>query len=188
MSTTAPPTAPTTTGTWVVDASHSEIGFQARHLVITKVRGRFGTFDASIVVPESGPTDAVITATIQAASIDTGNSDRDNHVRSADFLDVEQFPTLDFVGTTVKATGPDRYAVTGDLTIKGVTRPVTVDVEFTGIAASPFGTTVAGFEATTEIDRRNWGLEWNVALDSGGVLVSEKIKLALEIQAVLQSA
>lgn len=181
-------TTPAVTGTWIVDPSHTDVGFSARHLVVSKVRGHFRAVDARITVPEAGPEAAEIRATIQAASVDTGNADRDAHLRSADFLDAEQFPTLEFASTGVAARGGDRYAVTGDLTIKGVTHPVTLDATFNGVAASPFGTTAIGFEATAEIDRREWGLEWNVALDTGGVLVGEKIKLTLEVEATLQDA
>jgi polyisoprenoid-binding protein YceI len=181
-------TAPSTTGTWAIDGNHTEIGFTARHLVVTKVRGKFAEFEASIVVPESGPTDAVINATIQSASVDTGNEDRNAHIKGADFLDVENFPTITFVGTKVEATGGNDYKVTGDLTVKGVTKSVTLDVEFNGVSGDPWGGTRAGFEAKTEIDRRDFGLDFNVALDTGGVLVSEKIKFELEVQAVLQAS
>ena len=163
-------------GTWTVDAAHSELGFVARHLMVTKVRGQFKEFEGTVKVGDD-ITDSQVTAVVQLASIDTGSADRDAHLRSADFFDVENNPTMSFTSTEVT---PD--SLTGDLTIKGVTKPVTFDLDFGGLATDPWGNQKAGFEATTEINRKDWGLEWNVALEGGGVLVSEKIKLNLDIQ------
>lgn len=163
-------------GTWSVDASHSELGFVARHLMVTKVRGQFREFEGSVQVGDD-LTKSQVTAVAQLASVDTGSTDRDTHLRGADFFDVENNPTMTFTSTEVTED-----SLKGDLTIKGVTRPVTFDLEFGGLATDPWGNQKAGFEATTEINRKDWGLEWNVALEGGGMLVSEKIKLNLDIQ------
>ena len=164
------------TGTWNIDAAHSELAFVARHLMVSKVRGGFGEFSGTVEVAEPVEQSSV-SATVQMASVDTGSADRDNHLRSGDFFDVEQHPTMTFT-----STGFTGDSLTGDLTIKGVTRPVTFDVEFGGVATDPWGNAKAGFEATAEINRKDWGLEWNVSLESGGVLVSEKIRLTLDIE------
>jgi polyisoprenoid-binding protein YceI len=164
------------TGTWTVDASHSELGFVARHLMVTKVRGQFKEFEGTVKVGDS-LTDSQVSAVAQLASVDTGSADRDAHLKSADFFDVENNPTMSFTSTEVTAD-----SLKGDLTIKGVTKPVVFDLEFGGIATDPWGNQKAGFEASAEINRKDWGLEWNVALEGGGVLVSEKIKINLDIQ------
>lgn len=171
-----------TPGIWTIDPSHTSLGFVARHLVVAKVRGRFGAVTGAITVAEDALASSV-TAQIDMASVDTGDTARDEHLRSADFFDVENHPSMTFTSTSVSGQGAD-YVVTGDLTIKGVTRPVTLDLEFDGVSGDPWGGTRAGFTATAEIDRRDWGLEWNVALDTGGVLVGEKVKLQLDIEAV----
>jgi polyisoprenoid-binding protein YceI len=163
-------------GTWTVDPSHSELGFVARHLMVTKVRGAFKEFEGSVKVGDD-LADSQVSAVAQLASVDTGSADRDTHLRSADFFDVENNPTMSFTSTEVS---PD--SLKGDLTIKGITKPVVFDLEFNGLATDPWGNQKAGFEAKTEINRKDWGLEWNVALEGGGVLVSEKIKLNLDIQ------
>jgi polyisoprenoid-binding protein YceI len=163
-------------GTWTVDASHSELGFVARHLMVTKVRGQFKEFEGTVKVGES-LTESQVTAVAQLASVDTGSADRDAHLKSADFFDVENNPTMSFTSTEVTAD-----SLKGDLTIKGVTKPVVFDLEFGGLATDPWGNQKAGFEASAEINRKDWGLEWNVALEGGGVLVSEKIKINLDIQ------
>ena len=165
-------------GTWNVDASHSELGFVARHLMVTKVRGQFKEFEGTVKVGDDLASSQV-TALVQLASIDTGSADRDGHLKSADFFGVEENPTMSFTSTEVTED-----ALTGDLTIKGITRPVTFDLEFNGLATDPWGNTKAGFEASTEINRKDFGLEWNVALEGGGVLVSEKVKINLDIQLV----
>jgi polyisoprenoid-binding protein YceI len=163
-------------GTWTVDPSHSELGFTARHLMVTKVRGQFKEFEGSVKVGDA-LGDSQVTAVVQLASVDTGSADRDAHLRSADFFDVENNPTMSFTSTDVTDG-----SLKGDLTIKGITRPVEFDLEFTGLATDPWGNQKAGFEASTEINRKDFGLEWNVALESGGVLVSEKIRINLDIQ------
>ena len=171
-----------TPGTWTVDPSHSTVGFVARHLMITKVRGRFTDVSGSVTVAEN-PLDSTVTATVNLASVDTGDEKRDTHLRSADFFDVAANPTMTFTSTGVKQEGDD-FLLVGDLTIKGVTRTVDLDLEFEGVNADPWGGTRASFSAQGEINRKDWGLEWNVALETGGVLVSEKIKLSLDIQLV----
>lgn len=165
-------------GTWTIDPAHSEVAFVARHLMVTKVRGAFGEYSGTVTVADP-IEESRVEATVQMASVDTSSEDRDAHLRGADFFDVESHPTMTFTSTAF--TGD---TLTGDLTIKGVTRPVTFDVEFGGTAGDPWGGTRAGFEATAEINRKDWGLEWNVTLESGGVLVSEKIKITLDVQLV----
>ena len=163
-------------GTWNVDASHSELGFTARHLMVTKVRGKFNEFEGAAKVADD-VTASQVTAVVQLASVDTGSADRDAHLKSGDFFDVENNPTMSFTSTAVTED-----TLKGDLTIKGVTKPVEFDLEFNGLATDPWGNQKAGFEATTEINRKDFGLEWNVALEGGGVLVSEKIKVKLDVQ------
>ena len=171
-----------TPGPWTIDPSHTTLGFVARHLMVAKVRGRFGAVTGEITIADDHLASSV-TATIEMGSVDTGDAGRDEHLRGADFFDVETYPTMTFASTGVVADGSD-YKVTGDLTIKGITKSVTLDLEFDGVSGDPWGGTRAGFTATGEIDRRDWGLEWNVALDTGGMLVGEKIKLQLDIEAV----
>ena len=173
-------------GTYAIDPSHTDVAFVAKHLMVTKVRGRFADFDGTVTIaPE--PLDSSVDVTIDAASIDSRSADRDGHLRSADFLDVEQFPTLRFVSTGVRHVSDDRFAVDGALTIKDVTRSVTLDMELDGVVGDPWGGTRMAFSASTEIDREDWGLTWNVALDSGGVLVSKKVRIEIEGQAVRQT-
>ncbi len=169
------------TGTWNVDPTHSTVGFVARHLMVTKVRGRFGAFTGTITIADD-PTQSSVEASVEMSSVSTGDDNRDGHLRGGDFFDVETFPTMSFRSTSVTPKGGD-YALNGELTIKGVTKPVSFDLEFDGVNTDPWGNTKAGFTATAEINRREWGLEWNVALDAGGMLVSEKIKIELDIQA-----
>jgi polyisoprenoid-binding protein YceI len=171
-------------GTYEVDPSHSSVEFLARHLMITKVRGRFTGFKGNIVVAEE-PVSSSVDVEIDASSIDTGDAKRDEHLRSADFLDVANYPTMTFRSTGVKPAG-DRWKVTGDLTIRGVTRPVTLDVEFDGASVDPWGNQRIGVSARGEVDREEWGLTWNVALETGGVLVSRKIVIELAAEAVRQ--
>jgi polyisoprenoid-binding protein YceI len=169
-------------GTWSIDPTHSRIGFMAKHLMVTKVRGSFKDFSGTITVAEPIEKSSV-SVEMAAASIDTGTADRDAHVKSGDFLDVENFPTITFSSTAVRQEGSD-FRVDGDLTIVGVTKPVTLDVEFDGEATDPWGNTKAGFTASTTINREEWGLTWNAALESGGVLVSKDIKIEIEAQAL----
>jgi len=172
-------------GTWAIDPSHSSIEFVARHLVVSKVKGRFGAFEGTITIDPADPLASTVEVTIQVASIGTGEEQRDAHLRSPDFFDAEQFPTITFRSTALRADGDD-YAVDGDLTIKGVTRPVTLDFEYNGSSPDPWGGTRAGFSADTDINRRDFGLDFDVKLDTGGALVSEKIKIQLEVEATLQ--
>jgi polyisoprenoid-binding protein YceI len=171
-----------TPGTWTVDPSHSTVGFVARHLMITKVRGRFTDFSGTIEVAPD-PLQSSLIATVSLASVDTGDPGRDEHLRSRDFFNVEDGGEMVFSSTGVKEKG-DRYALVGDLTIAGATHPVELDLEFEGVSTDPWGNTKAGFAAGTEISRKGWGLEWNVALETGGVLVGDKVKIELDIQAV----
>ncbi|RAN72815.1 polyisoprenoid-binding protein [Bacillus sp. SRB_336] len=166
-------------GTWNFDASHSEIGFSVRHAGISKVRGKFTDVDASLTL---GATlaDSAVTATIQAASFDSGDANRDGHVKSADFFDVETYPTLSFATTTVSGDEGD-FELTGELTIRGISKTVTFKGEFNGVAVDPFGATRAGFEAKTVISRKEFGLTWNAALEAGGVLVSDKVTITLDV-------
>ena len=165
-------------GIWNVDASHSEVGFTARHLMVSKVRGQFKDFAAVVTVAQPFEHSSV-EATVQMASVDTNSADRDTHVKSADFFDVDNNPTMTF--TSSKVTD---HSLEGLLTIKGVSKPVSFDLEFGGVSADPWGGTRAGFEATTEINRKDFGLSWNVAIEGGGALVGEKVKITLDVQLV----
>jgi polyisoprenoid-binding protein YceI len=171
------------TGTYTIDPGHSRVGFVARHAMVTKVRGGFNEFAGSFTVDADDPSASTAELTIEAASIDTRNADRDAHLRSNDFFDMEQHPQLTFVSTAVEQRGETDYRVTGDLSLRGVTRPVTIDLEFTGAAVDPWGNTRVGFEGRTQVNRKDWGLNWNAALEAGGVLVSEKVTLEFEISA-----
>ena len=169
-------------GTWTVDAAHSTAEFVARHLMVTKVRGRFTGYDATVEIADT-PEDSRVDVTIEVDSVSTGDEGRDGHLKSADFFDAETYPTMTFASTKVTATGETTWKVDGDLTVKGVTRPVTLAVEFDGVFTDPWGNDKATFEASTEIDRENWGLTWNQPLAGGGVLVSKKVRIELAIQA-----
>jgi len=171
-----------TPGTWTIDGSHTTVGFTARHLMITKVRGRFGTVEGAATIDQDRLLSSV-RAVIDLGSIDTGDAGRDEHLRGADFFDSENHPQMVFSSTGVKQDGDD-FVLFGDLSIKGVTRPVELELEFDGVSGDPWGGTRAGFTAEGEINRKDWGLEWNVALEGGGVLVSEKIKLHLDVELV----
>jgi polyisoprenoid-binding protein YceI len=171
------------TGDYTIDASHSRLGFSARHAMVTTVRGQFGDFDGAAHVDAENPAASSVALTIRAASIATGTADRDGHLTSGDFFDVENHPELTFTSTSVERDGTE-WTVTGDLTIKGVTKSVTIPFEETGTAVDPFGNTRVGFEGATTINRKDWDLTWNAALETGGVLVSEKIKLEFDISAI----
>jgi polyisoprenoid-binding protein YceI len=165
-------------GIWTVDAAHSEVGFVARHLMVSKVRGQFKDFAAVVTLAQPFEQSSV-EATVQMASVDTNSADRDTHVKSADFFDVDNNPVMTF--TSSKVTD---HSLEGVLTIKGVSKPVTFDLDFGGVSADPWGGTRAGFEATAEINRKDFGLSWNVAVEGGGVLVGEKVKITLDVQLV----
>ena len=178
-------TAPSTvTGTYAIDPSHSRIGFVARHAMVTKVRGSFNEFEGSGYFDADDPGNSRLELVIKAASIDTRNADRDGHLRSNDFFAMDEYPEITFRSTSVEQTGDAEYRVTGDLTIKGITKPVTVEFDYTGAAVDPFGNQRIGLEGTTTINRKDWGVNWNAALETGGVLVSEKVTLEFEVSAV----
>lgn len=171
---------------WQFDPAHSEINFSARHMMISNVRGRFEKFTGEVNFDETNPAKSSVEVQIDAASLNSREAQRDGHLRSPDFLDVEKFPYLTFKSTKVEVLDDHHARLTGDLTIKDVTRPVTLDVEYSGLSKSPWGTLNAGFNASTKINRKDWGLTWNVALETGGWLVSEEIKIDLEIELVKQ--
>jgi len=170
------------TGTWTIDPTHTRLGFVARHAMVTKVRGSFTDFSGSLTLDGANPAGSSAEVTVQMASVDSGTPDRDAHLTSADFFNVETFPTMTFQSTAVKQDG-EEFVIIGDLTIKGVTRPVEIEVELDGIVTDPWGNTRAGFAGETEISRKDYGLTWNVPLDGGGVLVSDKIKIQLDVSA-----
>lgn len=183
MSTATAPTK-SLTGTYAIDPAHSRIGFVARHAMVTKVRGSFNEFEGSGYFDAEDPSRSHLELTIEATSIDTRNADRDAHLRSNDFFDMESYPQLRFASTSVEQVGDTEYRVTGDLTIKDVTQPVTLDLEFTGAAVDPFDNQRIGFEGQTTVNRKDWGVNWNAALEAGGVLVSDKVTLELEVSAI----
>jgi polyisoprenoid-binding protein YceI len=173
-------------GTYKLDAAHKRVGFVVRHLMVSKVRGNFAEADATIVIAED-PLQSSVTATITTASVQTGNVDRDNHLRTGDFFEAEKYPTLEFRSTGIKSHAGAEFVLDGELTIKDVTKPVELLVEFEGATTSPYGQAVFGFSATTEIDREDWGLTYNMALESGGVMIGKKVKIEIEGEAILQA-
>jgi polyisoprenoid-binding protein YceI len=173
--------------TWNIDTAHSAIHFSVRHMVVSKTRGRFTKFGGQLEFDPDNPEAAKVQVTIEPASVDTADSQRDGHLRSADFFDVEKFPTASFKSTRVEDLGGDKYRISGDLTIRGVTKPLSFDATFEGSGKDPWGGERAGFSGGTTIDRRQFGLEWNKALETGGVLVGEKVELSLEVEAVKQA-
>jgi polyisoprenoid-binding protein YceI len=175
------------TGEYTIDPTHTRIGFVARHAMVTKVRGAFNEFTGSARIDGENPERSTVELVIKADSIDTRNADRDGHLRSNDFLKMEEYPEITFRSTGVQATGDDEYDVTGDLTVKGVTRPVTVPFTFEGQATDPFGNSRIGLEGRTTINRQDFGITWNAALETGGVLISDKIVLEFEVSAIKQS-
>ena len=170
-------------GEYTLDPSHSRIGFSARHAMVTKVRGNFEQFEGSATVDTANPANSSVKVVIEAASVTTHNEQRDGHLKTPDFFDVENYPQLTFVSTDVARDGSE-WAITGDLTINGVTKSVTVPFEETGSAKDPFGNTRVGFEGEVTIDRTEWNLSFNAALETGGVLVSEKVKLEFDVSAI----
>jgi polyisoprenoid-binding protein YceI len=175
------------TGTYAIDAAHSRFGFVARHAMVTKVRGAFNEFDGSATIDGDDPRNSSVSLTLEVASIDTRNVQRDDHLRTNDFLDVATYPTITFTSTSVEHVGGTEFEVTGDLTIKDVTKSITLPLEFQGAAKDPFGNDRIGFEGEVTINRKDWGVTWNVALEAGGVLVSEKVTLEFEISAIKQA-
>jgi polyisoprenoid-binding protein YceI len=176
-------TTDTTTRAYTIDKAHSEATFQVRHLV-TRVRGRFTDFEGTIQADEQNPSRSSVKVTIQAASIDTSQPDRDTHLRSADFFSVEQFPTLSFVSRSVSPASGDTFTVVGDLTIRGVTTQIAVPVTFLGKATDPWGKQRVGFETEFTINRKDYGLMWNAALETGGFLVGDEVRISVSFQAI----
>lgn len=172
------------TGEYTIDPSHSSIGFQVRHAMVTNVRGAFSKHEGTLSLDGSKPENSTASIDVEIESIDTGAPDRDGHLRSADFFDAETFPRMTFRSTSAEQVGGDEYRITGDLTIKDVTKPLTIDLEFNGKATDPYGNERVGFEGSATISRSDWGLSWNAALETGGVVVSDKVKLLFDISAI----
>jgi polyisoprenoid-binding protein YceI len=172
------------TGEYTIDPSHSEIGFVARHAMVTNVKGYFKGFEGALHLDGTDPSKSTATIDVTMDSIETGSADRDGHLKSSDFFKTDEFPTMTFRSTKAEALGGDDYRITGDLSILGVTKPLSIDLEFNGSAKDPFGNERVGFEGKAEILRSEWGLTWNAALETGGVLVSDKIKLTFDISAI----
>lgn len=171
---------------WSIDNSHSEITFTVRHMMISNVRGHFEKFTGTVDFNEQEPARSSVNVQIETASINTKEPNRDAHLRSGDFFEAEKYPTMNFESTRVEPQGPNAGKIYGNLTIRDVTRPVVLDVEYSGMARSPWGTTSAGFTATTTINRKDWNLTWNKALETGGMLVGEEIKINIELEVVKQ--
>ena len=175
------------TGEYKIDPNHTTIGFTARHAMVANVRGSFDEVEGILQLNGTNPAESTATIDIPIASIDTGVTDRDAHLRSPDFFDAEKYPTMSFRSTRAEELGGDRYRMIGDLTIRDVTRPLTIDLEFLGASTDPYGQERVGFEGTAALQRSDWGLTWNAALETGGVLVSDKIKLTFDIGAIKQT-
>ncbi|MFD0146542.1 MULTISPECIES: YceI family protein [unclassified Streptomyces] len=176
------------TGEYTIDPAHSSIGFTVRHAMVTNVRGSFGDHEGTLQLDGSNPGASAASIDIKISSVDTGIGDRDTHLRSGDFFDAEQFPLMTFRSTEAEQLGGDKYRMTGDLTIKDVTKPLSIDLEFNGTATDPYGNERVGFEGSAEILRSDWGLTWNAALETGGVVVSDKVKLNFDISAIKNAA
>jgi polyisoprenoid-binding protein YceI len=174
------------TGTWKVDVSHSDVAFSVRHMMVSKVKGKFTTFDATIVTAEN-PTESSVTATIDLTSINTSNEQRDGHIKSADFFDVETYPTMTYRSTSVSADGSD-WLLDGELSLHGITKSVPLKLELNGFTADPYGGQRVGFSATGEINRKDFGIDIAMPMVGGGVVVGDKITISLEIEAVLETA
>ncbi|WP_310718282.1 YceI family protein [Streptomyces lydicus] len=180
----ADPALAALTGDYTIDPAHSSIGFTVRHAMVTNVRGTFGAYKGTLALDGTDPSRSAASLDIEIASIDTGIADRDAHLRGADFFDAENFPQMTFRSTAAERVDGDRYRITGDLTLRGVTKPLTIDLEFNGSATDVYGAERVGFEGSAEILRSDWGLTWNAALEAGGVMVSDKVKLSFDISAV----
>ncbi|WP_406173769.1 YceI family protein [Streptomyces sp. NBC_00996] len=172
------------TGDYTIDPTHSSFGFVARHAMVTNVKGSFQDFEGALHLDGTDPSKSTATIDIKMESVETGSADRDGHLKSSDFFKVDEFPTMTFRSTQAEALGGDDYRITGDLEILGTTKPITIDLEFNGSAKDPFGNERVGFEGKAEILRSEWGLTWNAALETGGFLVSDKIKLNFDISAI----
>jgi len=173
-------------GTYVIDPAHTQIGFAVRHMAVSKVRGRFGTFEGKLELAED-PVDSKVALTIQAESVDTRDEGRDNHLRTSDFFDVANHPTWHFTSTAVKPESPTHWKVEGDLTIRGVTRPVTLDVTLEGVVQDPMGNHRVGFSGSTTIDRDEFGVSFGAVMEAGGLVVAKKVDIELELEAVLEA-
>ncbi|WP_330307519.1 MULTISPECIES: YceI family protein [unclassified Streptomyces] len=171
-------------GDYTIDPSHSTIGFVARHAMVTNVKGGFQEFDGTLHLDGSDPSKSTASLDVKMDSVETGSADRDGHLKSSDFFKTDEFPTMTFRSTKAEALGGDDYRITGELSIMGTTKPLSIDLEFNGAAKDPFGNERVGFEGKSEILRSEWGLTWNAALETGGVLVSDKIKLVFDISAI----
>ena len=176
------------TGDYTIDAAHTTIGFVARHAMVTNVKGGFQDFEGTLHLDGTDPSKSTASIEVRMDSVETGSADRDGHLKSADFFRTDEFPVMTFRSTEAQALGGDNYRITGSLSILGVTKPLTIDLEFNGAATDPFGNQRVGFEGKAEIIRSEWGLTWNAALETGGVLVSDKIKLAFDISAIKNAA
>ncbi|GGT48945.1 YceI family protein [Streptomyces purpureus] len=176
------------TGDYTVDPAHSSIGFTVRHAMVTNVRGAFGEFEGTLRLDGADPGASTAALDVRIESVDTGIADRDGHLRGADFFDAERFPLMTFRSTSAEQLGGETYRMTGDLTIKDVTRPLSIDLEFHGSATDVYGNERVGFEGSAEILRSDWGLTWNAALEAGGVMVSDKVKLTFDISAIKTAA
>jgi polyisoprenoid-binding protein YceI len=172
------------TGDYTLDPAHTRLGFVARHAMVTKVRGSFHDLEGTIHIDGANPANSSGTVTIRAKSVDTGHPDRDAHLRSNDFFAMDEHPEITFVSTAVEPIDASTYRVTGDLAIRGVTHPVTIDFAFTGQATDPFGNQRVGLEGSVTVNRKDWGVSWNAALEAGGLLVSEKATLELDVSAI----
>lgn len=177
-------TALTTTSTWAIDAAHSIAEFAVKHMMVSTVKGRFGAIDGTLSLDEAHPNRSSVAATIAVASIDTGQPQRDEHLRSDDFFGAAQFPTIAFHSTHIERTGDDQWRVTGNLTIRDITRPVTLTTEYEGQLRDAYGKQRTAFTATTELSRKEFGLKWNALLETGGAVVGDKVKVTLHIAAV----
>jgi len=184
----ADPALAALTGEYTIDPAHSSIGFTVRHAMVTNVRGTFGEHEGRLFLDGTDPARSTASIDVAIASVNTGIADRDTHLRSADFFDAETFPQMTFRSTGAEQLGGDTYRITGDLTIKDVTRQLSIDLEFQGSATDVYGSERAGFEGSTEILRSDWGLTWNAALEAGGVMVSDKVKLTFDISAIKAAA
>jgi polyisoprenoid-binding protein YceI len=171
---------------WTIDSSHSRVAFSVRHMMISNAHGQFNKVNGTVEFDEAKPTNSTVNVQIEAASIDTRDEKRDGHLRSADFFDAEKYPNLTFKSTRVEVTDESHGKLYGDLTIKNVTRPVVLAVDYSGLAKSPWGTSSAGFTATTKISRKDFDLNWNVALETGGVLVGDIVNISIELEIVKQ--
>ncbi|MFG2297326.1 YceI family protein [Streptomyces sp. NPDC048603] len=184
----ADPALAALTGDYTIDPAHSSIGFTVRHAMVTNVRGNFTDHEGTLRLDGADPSRSTAVVEIRTASVDTGIADRDTHLRGGDFFDAETFPLMTFRSTAAARTGADTYRLTGELTIKDVTRPLSLDLEFNGAATDPYGNERVGFEGRAEILRSEWGLTWNAALEAGGVMVSDKVKLTFDISAIRKAA